>query len=63
VRGHPKTADVPIIALTAQSMTAEEKKRLRGQIDLVNRGADFDVSALIEVVNRATRHLVRTGES
>jgi signal transduction histidine kinase/CheY-like chemotaxis protein len=63
VRGHPATADVPIIALTPQSMTVEEKQRLRGQIDLVNRGADFDVSALIEVVNRATQHLVRSGES
>jgi signal transduction histidine kinase/CheY-like chemotaxis protein len=58
VRSDPATAGVPIIALTPQSMTTEEKERLRGQIDLVNHNADFNVSALIEVVNRATGHLV-----
>jgi signal transduction histidine kinase/DNA-binding response OmpR family regulator len=63
IRSDPSTADVPIIALTSQSMTAEEKERLRGQIELVNRSADFDVSALIEIVNRATHHLVHTEDA
>lgn len=62
VRSDPATAAVPIIALTPQSMTTEEKERLRGQIDLVNHNADFNVSALIEVVNRATGHLVHAEE-
>jgi DNA-binding response OmpR family regulator len=60
VRSNPATAGVPIIALTPQSMTTEEKERLRGQIDLINHKDDFNVSALIEVVNRATGHLVHT---
>jgi len=63
VRSDPSTAHVPIIALTSQSMTAEEKQRLQGQIDLVHRSADFDVSALVEVVNRATQHLVRAEDA
>jgi DNA-binding response OmpR family regulator len=63
MRSDPSTADVPVIALTSQSMTAEEKERLLGQIELVNRSADFDVSALIEIVDRATHHLVHTEDA
>jgi signal transduction histidine kinase/DNA-binding response OmpR family regulator len=63
VRSDPSTAGVPIIVLTSQSMTAEEKERLRGQIDLVNRSSDFDVSALVEVVNRAMHRLVPTEDA
>ena len=63
VRNDPSTAGLPIIVLTSQSMTTEEKERLRGQIELVNRSIDFDVSALVEVVNRAMQHLVSTDET
>jgi signal transduction histidine kinase/DNA-binding response OmpR family regulator len=63
VRNDPSTVGLPIIVLTSQSMTTEEKERLRGQIDLVNRTKDFDVSALVEVVNRAMERLVSTEET
>jgi CheY-like chemotaxis protein len=63
VRNDPSTAGLPIIVLTSQSMTTEEKERLRGQIDLVNRTKDFDVSTLVEVVNRAMERLVSTEET
>jgi CheY-like chemotaxis protein len=52
----PQTTGVPIIALTPQTMTAADKERLRGQINYVNRNGEFDVSALVEVVHRATHN-------
>jgi CheY-like chemotaxis protein/anti-sigma regulatory factor (Ser/Thr protein kinase) len=58
VRRDPSTSGLPIIALTSRSMTAEEKERLQGQIELVNRSTDFDVSALVDVVNRALQRFV-----
>jgi CheY-like chemotaxis protein len=58
VRSDPSTSGLPIIALTSRSMTAEEKERLQGQIELVNRSTDFDVSALVDVVNRALQRFV-----
>jgi signal transduction histidine kinase/DNA-binding response OmpR family regulator len=56
LRGDPTTADVPVIALTSQTMTADDKEKLRGQIDYVNRNGDFDEAVLVEVVRRATRN-------
>ena len=53
----PQTALVPIIAIAPESMTAADKERLRGQIDYVNRNGEADVSGLVEVINRAARHL------
>jgi CheY-like chemotaxis protein len=55
MRSDPVTANVPIIALTSQTMTAEEKERLHGQIDYVNRSGEFDEAVLVEAVRRATR--------
>jgi signal transduction histidine kinase/CheY-like chemotaxis protein len=57
LRGDPLTAHVPIIALTSQTMTTEEKERLRGQIDYVNQNGEFDEGMLVEVVRRATKSL------
>jgi signal transduction histidine kinase/CheY-like chemotaxis protein len=57
LRSDPLTADVPVIALTPQTMTAEEKERLRGQIAYVNRNGEFDEAVLVDVVSRATRKL------
>jgi CheY-like chemotaxis protein len=54
LRSDPVTTNIPIIALTSQTMTAEEKARLRGQIDYVNRNGEFDEAMLVEVVRRAT---------
>jgi signal transduction histidine kinase/DNA-binding response OmpR family regulator len=57
LRGDPITAEVPVIALTSQTMTAEDKRQLRGQIDYVNRNGEFDEAVLVEVVRRATKNL------
>jgi CheY-like chemotaxis protein len=57
LRADPGTAAVPIIALTSQTMTTEDKSRLRGQIDYVTRNGEFDAERLVDVVRRATRHL------
>jgi CheY-like chemotaxis protein len=57
LRGDPNTAAVPIIALTAQTMTSSDKERLRGQIDYVTRTGEFDKAVLVDVVRRATMHL------
>jgi CheY-like chemotaxis protein len=54
LRGDPNTAAVPIIALTAQTMTSSDKERLRGQIDYVTRTGEFDTAVLVDVVRRAT---------
>jgi CheY-like chemotaxis protein/anti-sigma regulatory factor (Ser/Thr protein kinase) len=57
LRSDPQTALVPIIAIAPESMTVADKERLRGQIDYVNRNGEADVSGLVEVINRAARHL------
>jgi signal transduction histidine kinase/DNA-binding response OmpR family regulator len=60
LRSDPVTANVPIIALTPQTMTAEDKEQLRGQIGYVNRNGEFDEAVLVEVVRRATKGLGRS---
>ena len=60
LRNDPVTANVPIIALTSQTMTAKEKEQLRGQIDYVNRNGEFDEAVLVEVVHRATKSVGRS---
>jgi signal transduction histidine kinase/DNA-binding response OmpR family regulator len=60
LRSDPVTSNVPIIALTSQTMTAEDKERLRGQIDYVNRNGEFDEAVLVDVVRRATKSVDRS---
>jgi CheY-like chemotaxis protein/anti-sigma regulatory factor (Ser/Thr protein kinase) len=60
LRAEPMTAAVPIIALTSQVMTLEDKERLRGQIEYVTRNSEFDASRLLDVVRRAIGHLANS---
>jgi signal transduction histidine kinase/DNA-binding response OmpR family regulator len=57
LRSDPITADVPVIALTSQTMTVKDKEQLRGQIEYVNRNGEFDEAVLVEAVRRATKNL------
>jgi len=58
LRNNHLTEEVPIIALAPPAMTAHDKERLQGQIDLINRNGEFDVSKLVDVVHRATHHVL-----
>jgi CheY-like chemotaxis protein len=55
LRAEPATADVPVVVLTAMSMTAEDKQRLNGHISAIAEKADFDPSALVRLVERHAR--------
>jgi CheY-like chemotaxis protein len=55
LRRDPVTRGIPIVVLTAKTMTAAEKDRLRGRIAYVAQKATFDPAFLVELVHRATR--------
>ncbi len=55
LRNDRATVDVPIVVLTPQTMTSEDKERLRGHIDYVTRNGELDVTVLVDLVQRATR--------
>ena len=57
LRRDPETASIPIVILTAQTLTREDKERLRGQISYVANKGEFDSGDLAELVRRATGSL------
>ena len=46
LRADPGTKSVPVVILTSESMTRQDKERLRGRITYVARKAQFDLSGL-----------------
>jgi CheY-like chemotaxis protein len=50
LRAEPATASIPIIILTAKTMTREEKERLNGQISLLAQKAEFNRAAFVASV-------------
>src|SRR5262249_8002660 len=50
LRADPATAAIPILILTSKSMTAAEKRRLRGQISHLAQRAEFDRATFVELV-------------
>jgi CheY-like chemotaxis protein len=46
------TQDVPIVVLTSRSMSAEERRRIDGQIGYLAAKGDFDARRLGELVQR-----------
>jgi signal transduction histidine kinase/DNA-binding response OmpR family regulator len=52
LRGDPVTQRIPIIILTAKSMSHEEKERLNGRISHLARKAEFDRAELVALVRR-----------
>jgi CheY-like chemotaxis protein len=55
LRADPTTAAIPIVIVTAKTMTASDKERLNGQIScLVEKGA-FDRAAFLDLVRQFSR--------
>jgi signal transduction histidine kinase/DNA-binding response OmpR family regulator len=52
LRADPSTSGIPIVVLTAKSMSGAEKERLEGQISYLARKGDCDRAALVELVGR-----------
>jgi signal transduction histidine kinase/DNA-binding response OmpR family regulator len=50
LRADPATARIPIVILTAKTMSHEEKERLNGQISYLARKGEFDRAAFVELV-------------
>jgi signal transduction histidine kinase/CheY-like chemotaxis protein len=55
LRADPATAETPIVVLTSKTMTAEDKRRLNGQISYLARKGEFDRGALIRLLERFGR--------
>jgi threonine synthase len=50
LRADPATAQIPIVILTAKSMSREDKERLNGQISYLAQKGEFDRAAFVELV-------------
>jgi CheY-like chemotaxis protein len=55
LRADPATRATPIVILTAKTMTAEDRERLRGRISYIATKGNFDPAVLVELVRLATR--------
>jgi CheY-like chemotaxis protein len=54
LRTDPETAAIPIVVLTAKTLSSAEKDRLRGRIFYVAQKGEFDPARLVDLVRRAT---------
>jgi CheY-like chemotaxis protein len=52
LQADPTTADIPIIVLTARTMTAEDKARLNGRISYLAQKGSFDRASFVALVQR-----------
>ena len=55
LRADPITAAIPIVILTAERLSDEEKERLNGRISYLAEKGDFDRDALVSLVDSLTR--------
>ncbi|HET7792193.1 MAG TPA: response regulator [Rhizobacter sp.] len=53
LRGHAATADIPIIVLTAKSLTRDDRSLLSGKVQQVMEKTSFHSTALVAEVKRA----------
>jgi signal transduction histidine kinase/CheY-like chemotaxis protein len=53
LRGHPDTADIPIIVLTAKLLTRDDRAQLSGKVQQVMEKTDFHSIGLLAEVKRA----------
>src|SRR5262249_40903241 len=51
----PRTRACPIIVLTAETLTDDERQRLRTEVPALAHKGDFTTSELVAVVRRLTR--------
>ena len=52
LKDDPVTRAIPIVILTSKTLSPEDEKRLRGRIVHLARKAEFDRSALLELIRR-----------
>jgi signal transduction histidine kinase/CheY-like chemotaxis protein len=57
LRRDPETASIPIVILTAKTLTRDDKERLRGQISYVANKGEFDSGHLADLIRQATGSL------
>jgi CheY-like chemotaxis protein len=50
LRADPATAQIPIVILTAKTMSREEQERLNGQISYLAHKSEFNRAAFVELV-------------
>ncbi|MGI8857929.1 MAG: response regulator [Thermomicrobiales bacterium] len=55
LHNNPRTADIPIIILTAKIVSAQERQRLNGHIVAIAGKSGIDRAAFLSEVNRAVR--------
>ncbi len=61
LRSDTATRAIPIVVLTAKTLTRADKDRLRGRISYVAQKSEFDPAVLISLVTRATGATVTSG--
>ena len=64
VRAHPETASIPIVVLTAKTLTAVERRRLHGRIEFVASKGELDLGELatrLAALTRPPRTAAREG--
>lgn len=54
--GDARTASIPVIVVTAKSLTAEEHRRLRGQVHSLMQKGEFLSDELLEEIQSASLH-------
>lgn len=55
LKANPETATIPVIVVTAQELTNQEKERLEGQIEILMQKGDFMSDELLEEVKSLTK--------
>ncbi|MEP6733662.1 MAG: response regulator [bacterium] len=53
LQGHPDTASIPILVVTAKHITAEDRAKLNGYVMTIMEKADFDRDRFVNEVRRA----------
>ncbi len=59
LKSRPETARVPIVILTAKTVTPEDRKRLNGYVEKVIEKTPFDQDGFLTEVQRALRKKIR----
>jgi threonine synthase len=52
LRADPRTAAIPVVILTARTMTPEDKARLNGRISFLAQKGEFSRAAFVDLVQR-----------